>query len=76
MYLASIPYLCTKNETMVSLLVATVTVERELPIVNCTTHHGGQPQYNNIISHMRGRERGRERIKVKRSRDCSQMMKN
>ncbi len=30
-HLGSLPYLCTKNETMASLHVATLTVQRELP---------------------------------------------
>ena len=30
-HLGSLPYLCTKNETMAPLHVATLTVQRELP---------------------------------------------
>ncbi len=32
-YLGSLPYLCTKNETVAPLYVATLTVWRELPDV-------------------------------------------
>ncbi len=31
----SLPYLCTKNETIASLHVATLRVQRELPIHAC-----------------------------------------
>ncbi len=37
MDLGSLPYLCIKNETMAPLHVATLTVQRELPIIFCCT---------------------------------------
>ncbi len=40
-HLGSLPYLCTKNETMAPLHVATLTVQRELP----KYEHLGLPLY-------------------------------
>ncbi len=32
MHIGSLPYLCTRNETMAHLHVATLTIQRELPM--------------------------------------------
>ncbi len=38
-HLESLPYLCSKNETMAPLHVATLTVQRELPKYEMSSRH-------------------------------------